>query len=133
MANSWRMEFCRSARHSRSDVGGVQGAENEVTGFRGGHGDAHCFGVAHFADDNDVRRLAQRGPQRRRKIGGVRAYFDLLDDTAHMLMFILDGIFDDDDVAGFAPIDAVDERRERSGFAGTRRATDENEASRDMP
>ncbi len=62
----------------------------------------------------------------------VGAYFDLLDDAAHVLMLILDRIFDDHDVTGFTAVDVVDERSERGGFAGTRGAADENEAAGEM-
>jgi len=75
--------------------------------FRRGYGDAHGFRVAHFAHYDDVRSLAQGGRAARGKIGSVGADFDLFDDTAHVAMLVLDGIFDDDNVAGFAMIDFV--------------------------
>ena len=44
-------------------VDGVQCAENEVTGFRRHQRDLHCRAIAHFAHQNDFRRLAQRRAQ----------------------------------------------------------------------
>jgi len=70
--------------------------------FRGCHGDAHRFRIAHFADDDDIRRLAQCSAKRGGKIRSVSADFHLFDDASHVLMFVFDGIFDDDDVARFA-------------------------------
>src|SRR5258708_22796137 len=103
-----------------------------MTGFGGRHGYAHSFRVAHFADHDDVRSLAQGGTKGGGEIGCIGAYFHLLDDAAHVLMLVLDGIFDDDDMTGFAAIDDVDQRGERSGFAGTRGTADENEPAREM-
>ena len=97
--------------------------------FGGGYGDAHSFRVAHFAYDDNVGSLAECGAQGGGKIGSVGADFDLLDYAAHMAMLVLDRIFDDDHVAGFAMIDFVDERGHGSGFAGACRATEKNQAA----
>src|SRR6267378_3514993 len=103
-----------------------------MPGFGGGHGYAHSFRVAHFANHDNVRSLAQGGTKGGGEIGGVGTYFNLLDDAAYVLMLVLDGIFDDDDVTGFAAIDDVDEGGERGGFADAGRTTDENEAAGEM-
>ena len=42
---------------------GVQGAQNQVAGFRRAQGDFDRVAVAHFADENDLGRLAQGGAQ----------------------------------------------------------------------
>src|SRR5712671_4970305 len=97
-----------------------------MPGFGGRHGYAHSFRVAHFADHDNVRSLAQGGTKGGGEIGGVGAYFHLLDDAADVLMLVLDGILDDDDVTRFAAIDDVDQGGERGGFAGAGRTTDEN-------
>ena len=49
-----------------------------MTGFRERDGVLHGFGVANFADENDVRRLAQRVLQRAMPRMGVDADFALL-------------------------------------------------------
>jgi hypothetical protein len=121
-----------NARDGGSDVGGVQGAKNEVAGFGGSHRDAHGFRVAHFADHDNVRSLAESGAKCGGEVGSVGAYFDLLDDAAHVLMLVLDGIFDDNDVTGFAAVDGVHQSGESSGLAGTRGTTDEDQTARDL-
>jgi hypothetical protein len=95
-----------------------------MAGFSGGNGDAHGFWVAHFAYDDDVWSLAQSGAQAV-EIRSVGADFDLFDDAADVAMLVLDGIFDDDNVAGFAMIDFVDERGHGGGLPELRRATEE--------
>ena len=74
--------------------------------------------------------MAQSGTERGGKIGRVSADFDLFDDAANVPMLVFDGIFDDDDVAGFAIINFVDERGHRGGLAGARCAAEEHEAAR---
>ena len=73
-----------NARDGGGHVGRVQRGEDEVAGLCGGDGDAHGFGVAHFADDDDVGRLAECGAQGGGKIGRVGADLDLLDDAAQV-------------------------------------------------
>ena len=45
-------------------------------------------------------------------------------------MLVLDGVFDDDDVARFAAIDVVDQSGEGGGLAGAGGAADEHQAAR---
>jgi hypothetical protein len=47
----------------RGGVAGVQGAEHQVTGFRGGDGERDGFEVAHFPDHDDIGVFAQGGAQ----------------------------------------------------------------------
>ena len=42
---------------------GVQRAQHQMAGFRGGERDLHRAAVAHFTHENHLRRLAQRGTQ----------------------------------------------------------------------
>ena len=44
-------------------AGGVQGAEDQVARFGGGDGRLHRLQVAHLADQDHVRVLAQRAAQ----------------------------------------------------------------------
>src|SRR5450755_1508228 len=120
------------AGDGRGDVGSVQGAKDEMAGFGSGYGDAHGFGVAHFAYDDDVGGLAKCGAERGGKVGGVDADFYLFDNAADVLMLILDGIFDDDDVAGFAVVNVVDEHGHGGGFARTGGSADEHQAALQM-
>ncbi len=89
-----------------------------MAGLSGSYGDAHGFGVAHLAYHDDVRSLAEGAAQCGGKIWRVGSDFHLFDDAANVVVFVFDGIFDDDDVAGFAVIDFVDERGHGGGFAG---------------
>src|SRR5215469_6365340 len=118
------------AGDGRGDVHGVKGGEDEVAGFGGGYSDAHGFGIPHFTDHDDVRGLAQRRAKSGGKVRRVVADFDLFDDAAHMLVFVLDGVFDDDDMARFAVVNVVDERGHGGGFAGARGTAEENQAAR---
>src|SRR5205814_2177429 len=120
-----------NAGDSGGDVDSVKSGEDEMTGFGGGYRDAHGFRVAHFAYDDYIRGLTESGAKRGGKIGSVGADFDLLDDAAHMLVLIFDGIFDDDDVAGFAVIDFVDERSHGGGLSGAGRTAEQDESARD--
>ncbi len=63
-------------------VAGVQGAEHEVAGFRGGDGERDGFQVAHFPDHDDVRIFAQRAAQRGGEGLRVRVHFALGDVAA---------------------------------------------------
>jgi len=102
-----------------------------VAGFGGGYGNSHGFRVAHFTDDDDVRSLAEGSAESGGKVRGVGADFDLFDDAANVNVLILDGIFDDDDVARFAVIDFVDQRGHGGGLAGASGSTEENQAARE--
>ena len=44
-------------------IDGVKGAQDEMARFGGGKGNLHRFPVAHLADEDDLRRLAQSRPQ----------------------------------------------------------------------
>ena len=101
-----------------------------MAGFRGGHGNAHGFGIAHLADDEHVWRLAKSGAQRGGKIGRVMADFNLLNHAADICVLILNGIFDRDDVARVAAIDLIHQRGNRRRFARARRPADQDKSAR---
>lgn len=56
----------------------VCNVENQVAGFRGGEREGDGFRVAHLTDHQDVRILAQSGPQRGGEGRGVTSDFNLL-------------------------------------------------------
>ena len=97
-------------------VGRVHGREDEVAGLRRRQRDPHGLGIAHLTDDDDVGRLAERSPQRGRKVRCVDADLDLLDDAGLMRVLVFDRIFDRDDVPCVAPVDFLYERGERRRF-----------------
>ena len=108
----------------------MERGENQVAGFSGGHGDAHGFRVAHFAYNDHVGSLAQRGAQSGGKIRRIRSDFHLLNDAANVRVLVFDGIFDHHDMARFPEIDFVDQRSERGGLSRTGRAADQDQAAR---
>ena len=69
--------------------------------------------VAHLADEDDVRILAQRVLERLLERVGVGADLALVDHAQLVRMQILDRIFDRQDVLAGLAVDLVDDRRER--------------------
>ena len=87
--SSWRMVFWRSGGNESAMRETVDATSVVCTldstrwpGLRRGERDPHRLRVAHLADDDHVRRLAQRRAQRGREIGRVDADLDLLDQAA---------------------------------------------------
>ena len=83
--------------------------------------------IAHLADEDDVRILAQRGAQRVLERVGVRPHLALVDQALLVLVHELDRIFDRDDVIGARAVDVVDHRAERRRLARAGRPGDEHE------
>ena len=86
--------------------------------------------VAHLADEDDVRVLAQDGAQRVRERVRVGVQLALVHDAALVRVEELDRVLDRDDVPRLLAVDLVDHRRERRGLARARRARHEDEAAR---
>ena len=106
----------------------VHRRQNEVSGLGGFERDLGRLLVAHLADQDHLRRLAQGGAQGGRKVFGVRADFALVDRRLAVRMQKLDRVFDRDDVVMLAVVDVVDDRGERRGFADAGRTRDEHDA-----
>src|SRR5277367_2450119 len=58
----------------------MQGGQHQVAGFGSENGGGDGFQVAHFADQDDVRVLAQRSAQRGGERCGVHFHFALVDE-----------------------------------------------------
>src|SRR5690606_11408137 len=86
------------AVNGRDTVNRVQRAEHQVACFSGGDGRAHGFQVAHFADHDDVRVLAQGEVQGLGKRVYVRVQLALVDQAALVAVHELNRVFDRDDV-----------------------------------
>ena len=76
----------------------VQRAEHEVAGLCSGERGSDRFEVAHLADEDHVRVLAERGAQREPEARRVGADLALVDDAVLVLVDELDGILDREDV-----------------------------------
>ena len=72
----------------------VQRREHEVAGFGGEQAGFDRLEVAHFADQNDVRILAQRAAQRLRERARVDRDLALVDDRLVVAVEELDRILD---------------------------------------
>src|SRR5271170_7026040 len=107
----------------------VQGGQHQVAGFGCENGGRDGFQVAHFADEDDVRVLAQCCAQRGGEGRGVHFHLALIDETFFIAVEIFDRIFNGDDVLGAQRIDAVNHGGERRGLAGTGSAGGENQAA----
>ena len=59
----FRLEHTQNTVDGLARVDRVQRAQDQMAGFRRAQGDLHRLAVAHFADENHLRRLAQRGAQ----------------------------------------------------------------------
>ena len=95
----------------------MQGREHQVAGVGRAHGGGEADRVAHFADHDDVRVLAQDVLEGVMEGEGVQADLALLDDALVVLEDIFDGVFEGDDVLFEVGVDVLDHRRQRGGFA----------------
>ncbi len=86
---------------------GVQRAEHQVAGLGGGQRQPNGLQVAHFADQHDIRVLAQRRTQRFTESEGVAFDFALVDQATFRLMNEFDRILDRYDVIGTIVIAVV--------------------------
>jgi hypothetical protein len=87
-----------------------------MPGFRRGNSDAHGLGVTHFADNNNVWRLPQRGPKGGGKIRGIYPHLDLLHQAVTMDVFVFNRILDGDYVPRLTMIDQIDQSGKRGGL-----------------
>src|SRR5947209_5151973 len=83
---------------------GMQRAEHQVTGLGGGERQADGLQVAHLADQDHIRILAQRRAQRLAEAERVAMHLALVDETALGLVHELDRILDGDDEIGRAHV-----------------------------
>ena len=117
--------------HAADRLGGVdrvQRREDEVAGLGRLQRGLRGLGVAELADQDHVRVLAERAPQRLRRSSAVSS------PTSRWLTMQpwsrvqdLDRVLDRDDVLPARAVDVVDHRRERRRLARAGRAGDEHE------
>ncbi len=95
----------------------VECAEDEVARLGRLDGDGDRLEVAHLADEDDVRILAERSAERVLEALRVLADLALVHEALDVLVNELDRIFDRDDVVGAVLVDVVDHRGERRRLA----------------
>ena len=105
----------------------MQGGQAQVTRLGKGDGVIHGFAGADLADQNHVRRLTQGVLQRHFVTFRIQSHFTLGDDAAGMVVDVLDGILDGDDMAGAVLVAIADHRRQRSGLAGAGGADEDHQ------
>ncbi len=107
----------------------VERREHEVARLRRVQRDRHRLRVAHFADEDDVRVLAERGAQRGGEARRVVADLALADHAADVVVGELDRILDRDDVVVPRAVDVVDHRGQRGRLTRAGDAGDQDEAA----
>jgi hypothetical protein len=103
--------------------------ENQMPGFGGDQRGFDGFQIAHFADQNHVRVLAQRAAQGFGKRARVNVDFALRDKGFFVFVEKFNRVFDRHDVRIARLIDVIDHRRKRRRFARTGRSRDQNQAA----
>jgi len=98
--------------------------------FRGGQRQTDGLQVAHFADQHDVRILAQCRAQRFAESERVAFDFALVDQAALAFVHEFDRVLDRDDVIGPIVIAVVNHSGQRRGLARTGRAGYKHQAAR---
>jgi hypothetical protein len=129
-AASWVREDVDDAVDRRASGTGVQRAEDQVPGLGRRQCDTDGLKVAHLADQNDVRVLAQGMLERLGEGHRVLADAALADQRLPVLVHELDGILDRDDVRLARAVGSVDDRGQRRRLARAGRPSDEHEAAR---
>ena len=108
----------------------MQRTKHQVAGFRGGHGQAYGFQIAHFTDQDHVRVFTQGTTQSILERQGMRADFALIDQTLFAFMHEFDWVFHGQDVAQFFLVTLVDHRSQRSGFSRAGWSRNKHQAAR---
>ena len=89
----------------------------------------HRLALAHFADQDDVGRLAQRVLERDLPAVAIHADLALRDDAVLVLVHELDRVLDRDDVAVAVLVAVAEQRRHRRRLAGAGGADEHHDAA----
>ena len=109
---------------------GMERREDEVAGLRRGQRRADRLHVAHLADEDHVRVLAQRGLEAHREGLCVRPDLALVDDALLVRVQELDRVLDGEDVIVAGLVDLVDDRGQRRRLARAGRPRHEDDPAR---
>jgi hypothetical protein len=104
----------------------MQRAQHQVAGERGLDRDLRGFQVAHFADHDDVRILADDAAQR---VGEVQPDLRLGLDLVDALDLVFDRVLDGDDL-DVGRVELAQRGVQRGGLAGAGRAGDQQDPVR---
>ena len=97
-------------------------------GLGGQQGRLDRVQVAHLADQDDVGVLAQAAAQAAGEAGDVHPDLALADRALLVLVEVLDGVLDGDDVLAAEGVDVVDHGRQARRLAAAGRPRDQDEA-----
>ena len=99
-----------------------------MAGLRQGEGELNGLEVAHLAHQEDVGVLAECRPQGTLEGGAVGPDLSLRDGGEAVLVDVLDGVLDGQDVHRTRLVDAVDDRGQGGRLSGAGRAGQEHKA-----
>ena len=99
-----------------------------MAGFGRHHRDLDRGPVAHFANQNDFRRLTQRRAQSGRIIVEVVSKLALIERRLALRMHVLDRIFEGNDVDRLRIVDLVENGSQGCGLAATGGTCDQDKA-----
>ena len=91
--------------------------KDKVARFCSTDGSFESFLVTHFADENDVGIFADQCTQRFIEVQTVNADFALIDACLLILEYVLNGIFDGDDVDPSTHVHVLEHGRNRCRFS----------------
>ena len=113
---------------SAGRAGRVKRRKNQVSGFGRCHGDGNGLEITHFPQKDDVRALAQRGPQGYHIAVCVGADFALAYDASFVPVKEFQRVLHRDDMLFLSLVDGIDDAGQRRGFAASCRAGDQHKA-----
>ena len=116
------------APHGLRRAARVQRAEHEHARLRGHERRRHRLAVAYLADEQDVRHLAQRTPERLREREEIAPELALADKASGWREDVLDGVLKRQDVRRPALVDRLQESGQRRRLARARAPRHEHEA-----
>ena len=85
----------------------MHGSENQVTGFCSGQGQANCFNIAHFADQDYIRVFTQSGTQGLVESMGITMNLTLIDKALFRLVYKFNWVFNGQDMPGLGGIEVI--------------------------
>ena len=107
----------------------MQRRQNQVAGLGELNAVLHGFPVADFPDQDHVGRLPQGVLQREMPALAIDTHLAMGDDAAFVRMYVLDRVFDRDDMPARLLVAIADHRGERGRLARARAADEDHETA----